>query len=119
MPGFIPGIQAVMDCRNKSGNDRGVARRSLNKKWGTIFKKGAPHFAIFGVVEGFCEGQKWGYGAPLFVRAKGAFMRRLWRARIATRFPTGPARDGQCHHRCGPARGSGADAPFPLVPLGN
>ena len=56
MLGFNPNIQAVMDCRYKSGNDRGVARRAPNKKWGTILKKGAPHFPIFPVVEPFCEG---------------------------------------------------------------
>ena len=32
------------------------AENAFSKKWGTIFKKGAPHFGIFPVVEPFYEG---------------------------------------------------------------
>ena len=32
------------------------AENAFGKKWGTISKKGAPHFRVFPVVEPFCEG---------------------------------------------------------------
>ena len=45
MPGINPGMTGLWAAARPS------------KKWGTIFKKGAPHFPIFPVVEPFSEGQ--------------------------------------------------------------
>ena len=53
MPGINPGMTGVWPAARPT------------KKWGTILKKGAPHFPVFPVVEGFCEGQKWVKTPPL------------------------------------------------------
>ena len=65
---------------------------SPTKKWGTISKKGAPHFPIFPVVEGFCEGQKWVKEGP--VSANTAVTHRPHHR--VNLHPASPHRPGHC-----------------------